>query len=164
MSSQKTKRKEEETAISWLPSVLVAFLLITLGFLGGVIGGIATEESDLAWTYAKSVISGSILERGSQNFVEIPHPNVMERVDESIDPSGTGDQLSEITIQVGAFSNQTQALQMVEMLRGEGYKAYETSDGSTHRVRIGPLYGRDNVETMVRELASRGFSTWITEK
>ena len=163
MSSQKTKIKEG-TAISWLPSVLVAFLLISLGFLGGVIGGIATEESDLAWTYAKSVISDSILERDSQKFVEIPHPNVMERVEESIDPSGTGDQLSEITIQVGAFSNQTQALQMVEMLRGEGYEAYETSDGSTHRVRIGPLHGRDNVETTVRALAAKGLSTWITEK
>ncbi len=163
MSSQK-KRRKEETPTSWLPSALVAFLLIMLGFLGGVIGGIATEDSDLAWTYAKSVIFGSILEKDSQKFVEISHPNVIERVDERVNPLGTEEQLSEITIQVGAFANQTQALQMVEMLRGEGYQAYETSDGSTHRVRIGPLYGRDNVETMVRALATKGLSTWITEK
>lgn len=163
MSSRKSRRKVVRP-ISWLVTMFVSLLLLGLGFFGGVVGGIATDEPDLAWSYVKSVILGQTSGGDLQALPEVLGSRQGYKNDERTGAVDKGDHLGEISIQVGAFSNLKQATEMVEMLHGEGYEAYATSDGSTHRVRVGPVRSRDRVEDLIHRLDARGLPIWIPEK
>jgi DedD protein len=62
-------------------------------------------------------------------------------------------------LQVGSFSNETNALVMRDQLRAKGYKAYvETvaqKNGEAFKVRIGPDLDKSRLEKLANQLASK---------
>ena len=64
-------------------------------------------------------------------------------------------------VQLGAFSAQKTAQQMVDELRGRGYPAFiieYRADGRVlHRVRVGPEQDRARVDALAARLAKDGY-------
>ena len=63
-------------------------------------------------------------------------------------------------VQLGSFSNQTNAERLAADLRKKGYAAFlsklQTDSGALHRVRIGPQNNRDSAEAIAVKLNSAG--------
>lgn len=63
-------------------------------------------------------------------------------------------------VQLGSFSNPENAQRLASELRTNGYAAFlsqlKTSDGSLHRVRVGPQKDRDSAEAVAKRLSGDG--------
>lgn len=63
-------------------------------------------------------------------------------------------------VQLGSFSNQSNADRLAADLRKQGYAAFlsqlQTESGSLHRVRIGPQKSRDSAEAIAAKLNAAG--------
>ncbi len=79
--------------------------------------------------------------------------------------TGTSVATGKFVIQVGAFSNDTQAAEMVKRLQGKGYDSFVASGeggDARWRVRVGPFQSREVAEQMATKLKQQEkLPTWI---
>lgn len=66
-------------------------------------------------------------------------------------------------LQIGVFSSETNAQLQVAKAKAAGFKAASTPSGGRHRVRVGPIEGRDKALDYQRKLKARGVDTILVE-
>ena len=79
-------------------------------------------------------------------------------------PLDEGDDYSPLFIQMAAFSDETNASNMVERLRQQNessarISSVQTDNGTFYRVRVGPVYDMDEANQVVRRLQQKGYSS-----
>lgn len=72
----------------------------------------------------------------------------------------------DFTVQVGAFSGQTNAAKLASDLKEKGFEAYiiapqNTTDKALYRVRVGKFKTKNEAEEMAQSLSEQGFPTKI---
>jgi len=78
------------------------------------------------------------------------------RVEILYQPVATG-----FVIQAGAFSDSVHAMKLLEELKGDHPEAAIYSDGSWHRVQLGPFTQRKAAEKVAKELQRRGIQALV---
>ena len=79
-------------------------------------------------------------------------------------PLADSDDEAPLFIQMGAFSSQLNASNMVNRLRQQNESSatvspLQTDSGTFYRVRVGPLYDMDEANQVVRRLQQKGYSS-----
>lgn len=154
MSSSR-RRREEITTASWMATLGGAVLLVGIGFLGGVVAGVVTEDPGLVWAY----LSGESVEASLPEVAAgAPLRPAVEEPEASVAQSRP---LKGFAVQVGAFSELAQAEALQDKLRAKGHTAYIASAGGKHRVRVGPVEDRGKAEHLAETLGEQDLPTWI---
>jgi cell division septation protein DedD len=108
--------------------------------------------------YAKRSEADSLVSSLSAKMTDLT-PRVLDlRPDESAPVSTPSDPLVRWVVQVGSFSQEKSAKDLVAKLRLAGLSAFSekvsSSAGTTYKVRIGPELDRDKAAELVRKVKS----------
>jgi N-acetylmuramoyl-L-alanine amidase len=66
-------------------------------------------------------------------------------------------------VQIGAFSNKTNADERAAALRAAGFESYVAREGSLYKVRVGAFRDRSQAEALAEQLRAKGFSVTIVQ-
>lgn len=92
---------------------------------------------------------------------EKPAPKPDQQAGSGVKPTpGAALEVQEWVVQVGSFSSQDNAERLASQLKAQGFKAYVSKyrDGSNtlHRVRVGPVQGREAADSLAEQLRDGG--------
>ena len=65
-------------------------------------------------------------------------------------------------VQVGAYSNKSNADKMLEKLKSLGYNTYVVKVGNLYKIQVGAFSVKSNADAMVQKIKSSGFDAFIT--
>ena len=158
MTAKSARRKGDEG--SWIATLGGAVLLVGLGFLGGIVAGVLTEEPGLVWAHLRGESVETRLPEVAAPLpqeVEAPRPETEAKAK----PSTPDSARTSFAVQVGAFKKLSQAEALEAKLLAEGHTVYISSRKGSHRVRVGPVADRSEAEGVAKTLAERDLPTWI---
>ncbi len=158
MTAKATRRKGDEG--SWIATLGGAVLLVGLGFIGGIVAGVVTEEPGLVWAHLRGE---SVETRLPEVAAQLPPAAEAARreVEEATALSTSPAPRASFAVQVGAFKKLSQAQALEAKLLADGHTVYISSRKGSHRVRVGPVADRIEAETVAKALAERDLPTWI---
>ena len=168
-------------ARGWLGPLFGLGVLAVVGFMLGLVSGIAVDEPGLVFGYlfgdTEKVAWGSAAEDAALPEVAASAPPPKTAAPTRTPPpaaaarsvaraSVAGQTGGRLAVQVGAFSESGAAEELAVRLRGAGFPVYVTpgtASGSTRwRVRVGPLATREDADRSAARLKrDEGLPTWV---
>lgn len=131
------------------------------------------EEEIVAKAEPPGTLESRVLDASTQNSVALRDTMsgaakgaLLPAVSAAKPEAGTATPTEKFVIQVGAFSNDAQAAEMVKRLQGKGYDSFvasgEGGGDARWRVRVGPFKSRDIAEQTATKLKQQEkLPTWI---
>ena len=68
------------------------------------------------------------------------------------------------TVQVGAFSKEKGAQNLVKEIRGKGYQAYVIKGKTLYKVQVGEFKTSDEAKAISEKLKKLGYEIWVTTR
>ncbi len=155
MGKQKKQRFWQHEGFSFCITVVTVSILFI--FIGNLMGQYAVRI--FGQQQQASALHSQIDRELAQ--LEATSQPVTKPAEESVSAVVTPATSSLYRVQVGAFSEQTFALALVERLKSEGYEAVILANGSLFRVQTGAFSTLENAERYAAELVHKGFEVTI---
>lgn len=143
-------------------AVTAVTLFVIFGFVGYLLGEYAVSALT---THYRASQAGEGAEPAAPVFVSPPQQPARQSDDivppVSSPPAASSDSESLYKVQVGVFSEKSNAERLVELLQADGYDAVVISEASYHRVQSGAFSSEANAARLVTELKARGYEAIV---